>query len=108
MLDHFRDFRRSEWPLSWSYEFSDAGELPEFILLSNPVRKWVGVLALGDGSLWLPQADGRTLAQMKSYQAPISIKSQSNTPASEENIHAWYARIVQHRFAKSPTPRELV
>ena len=99
MLDHYRDFRKSEWPLSWSYEFSEDQDLPEFILLSNPFRKWVGVLAVADGSLWLPQADGRTLAQMKNYCAPISSTHQPDHAHAVENIHSWYAEIVRHRFA---------
>jgi hypothetical protein len=105
MLDHFRDFRKSEWPLSWDYEFSDAKDLPEFILLSNPIRKWVGVLALEDGSLWVPQPDGRTLAQLKNYCAPIAVNPQAPQVHIAESVNSWYAKIVRDRFAQ-PRPAQ--
>ena len=99
MLDIYRDFRKSEWPLSWDYEFSEASDLPEFILLSNPIRKWVGVLALEDGSLWVPQANG-ALAQLKNYVAPIATNPQANQAHVAEKVHSWYAKIVRDRFTK--------
>ncbi len=105
MLDIYRDFRKSEWPVSWDYEFSDAGDLPEFILLSNPIRKWVGVLALEDGSLWIPQPGGRTLAPLKNYCAPIAINPQAPQAHITERINTWYAKIVRERFAK-PSPAQ--
>lgn len=105
MLDIFRDFRQSEWPLSWDYEFSQASDLPEFILLSNPVRKWVGVLALQDGSLWVPQPDGRTLAPLKNYLAPIATNHRASQAHVVESVHSWYAGIVRDRFAH-PRPAQ--
>jgi hypothetical protein len=101
MLDIYRDFRKSEWPLSWDYEFSDAGELPGYILLSNPIRKWVGVLVLEDGSLWVPQPDGRTLAQLKNYYAPIAVNPQADPAKVGESVNAWYAKIVRDRFTQA-------
>jgi len=100
MLDIYRDFRKSEWPLSWDYEFSEARDLPEFILLSNPIRKWVGVLALEDGSLWVPQPDGKSLAPLKNYVAPIARNPEADRAQVDESVNAWYAKIVRERFAQ--------